>query len=220
MNCPECGTENTRVLDTFKGVIEQRQRRCVCGVVFKTVETVVKSSIKTPSVPTNPPPIPISRNISEPIGDRSELIPTGQTALSSSDPIRSGSDPLSDLRLDLFQGADPGRAKKAAKRQETEAFKVFYVAYPRKTARDAAWRMWGTVGAEKFAAEIMAALEWQKRDVFASCPFDRIPHPATWLHNGRWKDEKPPQSNGVHRDITRGYAPVSEGEFPSGEQEI
>jgi hypothetical protein len=39
----------------------------------------------------------------------------------------------------------------------------------------------------------MAAIAWQNVKVFAGCPVDKVPHPATWLNAGRWEDEQPKQ---------------------------
>lgn len=74
-----------------------------------------------------------------------------------------------------------------------ERFDTFWAAYPRKTAKDAARRRWDTLKPDDDTLELMiAALEWQ-RDLHEWRKEDGrfIPHPATWLNAGQWKDEKP-----------------------------
>ena len=78
-------------------------------------------------------------------------------------------------------------------RGEAEGFAEFYDAYPRKTGRKAA--------ATKFAIAARTVdpqhLIDRARDYAAdpNQPADRtkIPHPATWLHQGRWDDEPLPE---------------------------
>lgn len=69
--------------------------------------------------------------------------------------------------------------------QADAEFAEFYAAYPRKVAPDAGLKAWGQVrAAGASAAEIMAGLAVHK---FSDDP-QFIPHPATWLRQGRWKD--------------------------------
>jgi hypothetical protein len=86
------------------------------------------------------------------------------------------------------------RARVSSGRKESEAFQAFYAAFPRHVGRLAAWRAWRAKGCEYLAAEVMAAISWQNAKVFAGCPVDKVPHPATWLNAGRWEDEQPRQT--------------------------
>lgn len=88
----------------------------------------------------------------------------------------------------------PGRRPKG---QESEAFKAFYAAYPRRVKRKAANRAWVKLGLDAIAGQIMAALDWQKREVFAKCERDKIPHPSSWLNDERWNDERPGASRPI-----------------------
>lgn len=67
-------------------------------------------------------------------------------------------------------------------------FEEFWQEYPRKTGKEAARRAWekasARVGADTILAGLRAAL-WPSDSQF-------IPHPATWLNQGRWDDEAPP----------------------------
>lgn len=72
-----------------------------------------------------------------------------------------------------------------------ERFADFWRCYPRKVGKDAAWKAWQKVkpGAE-LAAQMLAVLAWQKQqETWVKDGGQFIPHPATWLNQGRWKDE-------------------------------
>jgi len=72
-----------------------------------------------------------------------------------------------------------------------EQFEVFWKAYPRKVGKDKAWQVWHKKHpTSALAAEILAAVvqqsqssQWLKDDG------QYIPHPTTWLSQGRWQDE-------------------------------
>ena len=72
-----------------------------------------------------------------------------------------------------------------------QAFTDFWKAYPKKVGKDAAERAWArkvktseTIDAiMKAVATQKAGKEWTKDDG------QYIPNPATWLNQGRWKDE-------------------------------
>lgn len=63
--------------------------------------------------------------------------------------------------------------------------------YPRKVGKDAAWRVWMRKKHELPLANELAAIlarqchceQWQRDGG------QYIPHPATWLNQGRWQDE-------------------------------
>lgn len=88
-------------------------------------------------------------------------------------------------------GSDPVPTSKK-KRSPAEpayspAFLDFWKAYPRKTAKGAAWKAWPGDG---ILPAILSALEWQ-----AALPnwqdWQFIKHPATYLNARMWEDEKP-----------------------------
>jgi hypothetical protein len=175
-----------------------RRRACQCGARWSTIERKNSPVEYTTRSASNTLPVAhrYARNVVSPPLPVASQPPTGSVR-GVGGVLPSGSVPgpeltgsLSDLRLDLSQGSDPARAKRK-KRQETAAFVAFYTAYPRHVARGAAWRMWVSEGCEVLASEIMAALVWQVPQVFAKAPKDKVPHPASWLHGGRWTDEKP-----------------------------
>lgn len=73
----------------------------------------------------------------------------------------------------------------------TQDFEAFWQAYPRKVGKDAAFRVWKRKQHElPPPAELAAILarqchceQWQRDGG------QYIPHPATWLNQGRWQDE-------------------------------
>jgi hypothetical protein len=73
-------------------------------------------------------------------------------------------------------------------------FERFWVAYPRKVGKDAAFRAWERLKPNDAMLESMLAAVEEQR----SSPqwLERggrfIPHPTTWLNQGRWKDETSP----------------------------
>lgn len=68
-------------------------------------------------------------------------------------------------------------------------FDEFWIAYPRKTAKQKA-RIAFDKAVKKVSIHAMfAALEWQRQtDQWLE---GIIPHPATWLNQERWDDERP-----------------------------
>lgn len=92
----------------------------------------------------------------------------------------------------------PGDAPKSASPRTTrmpqtypQAFEAFWQAYPRKVGKDAAFRVWRRKRHELPPPEELAAIlarqgrcgQWQRDGG------QYIPHPATWLNQGRWQDE-------------------------------
>jgi len=62
MDCPACGTSNSRVLDTFKSVEDRRKRTCICGARWDTTETVDKGSLRIATSPYQFPPVSTNGN--------------------------------------------------------------------------------------------------------------------------------------------------------------
>lgn len=68
-------------------------------------------------------------------------------------------------------------------------FEEFWQLYPRKTGKLAAARRWAQLKPDaETCIQIAATLQWQIHE-WDDPQF--IPHPATWLHQGRWMDEPP-----------------------------
>ena len=72
-------------------------------------------------------------------------------------------------------------------------FEGFWKAYPRKVGKAAAQRVWRkVVKGNGFLDRVLQALAQQgKSDQWTREGGRFIPHPATWLRDGRWEDELP-----------------------------
>lgn len=65
-------------------------------------------------------------------------------------------------------------------------FESFWTSYPRKVGKAAALKSWKRLSPE--LSVVMKTLEWQvKQEAWQDKQY--IPHPATWLNQGRWDDE-------------------------------
>ena len=84
-------------------------------------------------------------------------------------------------------------------------FERFWKLYPRKIGKRAAYMVWkrhvkpGLLLAVATEAEILNGLKRQIEGGQFSSDSMFIPHPRTWLHQGRWEDEitKPSTSAGL-----------------------
>lgn len=70
-------------------------------------------------------------------------------------------------------------------------FEKFWAVYPRKVGKDAAWKEWLRRSPDDDLTDRMVAKVMEQR---ASAQWLKdggqyIPHPRTWLHQGRWEDE-------------------------------
>lgn len=92
------------------------------------------------------------------------------------------------LCLTPSEGSAQSSPKRRGKKTDSEyspGFVEFWKVYPRKTAKEDAWKAWPGDGA---LVEILSALEWQSQG-WTDITF--VSYPATWLHGKRWLDEKP-----------------------------
>ena len=106
---------------------------------------------------------------------------TGQSVRETGQSVRETGHPLIIRKENL---------KENSKERETypEAFILFWKAYPRKTGKDKALESWKKKSPP--LADCLTALEWQRNQsqwVKDSGQF--IPHPTTWINQGRWNDE-------------------------------
>lgn len=73
------------------------------------------------------------------------------------------------------------------RRWADEAFEQFWANYPRKVGKLAAKKIWDRLRpTPEVIAQMKATLEWQI-PTWTDVQF--IPHPKTWLSQGRWLDE-------------------------------
>jgi len=78
-----------------------------------------------------------------------------------------------------------------------ELFAEFWTHYPRKVGKDVAWKAYQKVNPDsELHKTMLAVLAWQRQqDSWIRDGGQYIPHPSTWLNQGRWKDEQPGQSH-------------------------
>jgi uncharacterized protein YdaU (DUF1376 family) len=98
---------------------------------------------------------------------------------------RSGSDSDSLLPLGKRDIREPGKAKGPY----SEDFESFWTAYPRKVGKGAAWKAWKAAKTKPVQETILSAVQAAKRsDQWTKDGGQFIPHPATWINQGRWDD--------------------------------
>jgi hypothetical protein len=66
-------------------------------------------------------------------------------------------------------------------------FDEFWAAYPRRVGKGAAAKSWQMVTASVSPEVIMAGL--RRHEGYWPSELQYIPHPATWLNQGRWQDD-------------------------------
>ena len=71
-----------------------------------------------------------------------------------------------------------------------EYFDIFWAAYPKKASKLYAEKCFNRLKDPKqILAQILKALEWQKREWAKNDP-KYIPNPSTYLNQGKWMDEQ------------------------------
>ena len=83
------------------------------------------------------------------------------------------------------------KAFRASSESFPESFLSFWSEYPRKTGKQEALRIWLRLNPDQERqARILAAVRQQKTsDDWTKDNGQFIPHPKTWLNQGRWDDE-------------------------------
>lgn len=86
-------------------------------------------------------------------------------------------------------------------------FENFWQAFPRKVGKGAALKLWKRLGpSQELQARIIAAVGSQRQsDQWRREDGRFIPHPATWLNQGRWDDEV--SADLAARSVTPGKRP-------------
>lgn len=88
-------------------------------------------------------------------------------------------------RIDEIDKIKPSRAVALV---VTDNFDIFWQAYPKKTGKDNAIKSWNKL--KPNIADVLNALQWQKQsEQWQKNGGQFIPNPATYLNQGRWKDE-------------------------------
>jgi hypothetical protein len=79
--------------------------------------------------------------------------------------------------------------------REDATFDAFWSVYPRKTAKDAARGAWAKAKKRAPLEDILTGLRAFVIEVRGT-ETRFIPHPATWLNQGRWQDDQSHARNG------------------------
>lgn len=79
-----------------------------------------------------------------------------------------------------------------------DGFEAFWRSYPRRVGKLAALREWQKLNPP--LPDVLTALAWQ-RETWDDPQY--IPHPRTWLHQGRWMDERPEAPKARRGFLTR-----------------
>lgn len=109
----------------------------------------------------------------------------------------------------------------APKPDPLDGFAQFWLAYPRKTARQNAEKAWAKLRPDRsLQALVLVALAKQaKSPDWTKDGGSFIPHAATWLNGKRWEDELPAAVLGKHhgfngeRDYTEGLEGNGDGTY-------
>jgi len=75
-------------------------------------------------------------------------------------------------------------------RKRDDLFNKFWKAYPKKVGKDAAQKAFDKRKPDESLTDKMIEVveSWKSREEWSNIKF--IPHPATWLNEGRWKDDE------------------------------
>ena len=93
-----------------------------------------------------------------------------------------------DKRVSTIDRPKTGRS---SAREYPPGFSEFWTAYPRKQAKDKAYAAWKAIRPDRAVLDVMKAAIARQRTSpdWTKDAGQFIPHPATWLRGGRWKDE-------------------------------
>lgn len=186
--CDDCGLM-MRVRDTahFDGKTF-RKLECPCGQRFETIETrsrrlspVAISGNRLPLAATrsNPlPPIPTNGNPSPPVGGG---VGGG---------LPSGTDPIRVLGPDPVVSDHPDRARARSNRRTTaieygEVFEAEWAKTHKVGSKDNAYRAWVKLGKPAFGD---SWVRWTQSPAWSQ-DWYHYPHVATWLNDGRFKQD-------------------------------
>ena len=84
----------------------------------------------------------------------------------------------------------PSAKRKRKPGNYTEDFETFWKAYPNRKAKVKAFEAWERSTDKPSLAEILTSIESQKKShEWTKDAGQFIPHPATWINQGRWDDQ-------------------------------
>lgn len=95
--------------------------------------------------------------------------------------------------LDLTQTADKPVIQPVIEPNISSKFSEFWLAYPRKVAKQAAWKAFVSASKQNDPDIIVSGARRFGNDPNLPLDANFIPHPATWLNAGRWEDGPLPE---------------------------
>ena len=123
---------------------------------------------------------------------------------------------------------DPKPNPKPTTSTYSQQFENVWAAYPRKSGKKAAWKVWKKEKLENIAGQILSSLELQKKSVaWAKDGGQFIPAGSTWFNGARWEDEldqlhvsAPAPTNGKRFDKDKYLNGIGMNPMLEGNEEI
>lgn len=81
--------------------------------------------------------------------------------------------------------------KKSTPTEAKLSFDEFWSLYPRKVAKEMAWRAWERLSPDAQRACLDSIRKWRRVWTMDGQDTRFLPHAATWLNQSRWTDEVP-----------------------------
>lgn len=187
MTCPECTAKMAVTKTAVMGDRTLRLCECPCGVRCQTEERITRRLPVSTNGRICPPVAANGRG--QPPNDRPQPPGNPGGVGGGLSPFRSDSESgsLSDLRLDHSQESDRPRARRRKQVEYSVEFQTFWTAYPNKTGKGEAARVWERDKPPLPA--ILSALFWQaKSHNWTKEGGKFVPLPATYLNQRRWED--------------------------------
>lgn len=173
-----------------------------------------------PEPPWNPSPNPSGKGSGNPSGNpngnpsqgtHAGRVPVTLPGTHAGTPYaRAGAQPLAPSPYPLAPTPSP----KNTCSNPRSSFDAFWTAYPRKVGKQAARKAYTRARKHVSDDQLLAAVSAFRDD--PNLPADKsfIPHPATWLNEGRWNDEPlPPRLQAVVGGLPVGTSPHDEWGF-------
>ncbi len=180
MNCPGCNSAETRTAETRTyGPMTMRAHRCeACSGSWASQQLLVPGSFVRSTGST---PVACGQHAGSP----------KKGGLGGSPGLFSGSESGSDLPLFGPIRSDPDQTRvRQIEEHDPPGFSAFWELFPRKVGKSAARRAWGRTSPPM--SKVMATLTWQVvSEEWMKDQGAFVPHPTTWINQGRWDDENP-----------------------------
>jgi uncharacterized protein YdaU (DUF1376 family) len=119
----------------------------------------------------------------------------GETQTKPSEKVTNNQEPLTNNQEPLKEEPQTDDCSLSS---EPSFFDAFWSAYPKKVGKDAAKKAFKKIKKpSEVLSQILFALSWQTESEGWKAGY--IPNPATYLNEGRWQDEEPPNKVSYHR---------------------